>query len=148
MDRNIKRYLRRLMLERLKPWVVVFYSPVLLLAVVSWLVQWFANRSRYSSVLPISSPYPFSELFKGFFSTDCSDAGSWGTAFWGDNYGVLCMIHVQLISAWLLTAGYALTPSVRKRILPLFVSEHPQPLDDSPDENRTESTMTETTETK
>ena len=150
MDRKIRMYVRRLKLDRLKPWIVVFYvfySPILVLVFVQWTVQWFENRSRYSSVLSAASPYPFSDFFNGFMSTDCSAGGNWGALFWGDGNGFSCMIHVRLISVWLLTAGYSLAPILRKRVLPIIsnnVSELPFR---EPIEITQESTMTEKTET-
>jgi hypothetical protein len=144
MDRKIQAYLWRLKLDRLKPWIVVFCSPILLLALFVWIIRWFENRSLHSSVLFAASPYPFSDFLGGFMSTDCSDAGNWGAMFWGDS--ISCMIHVQLISAWLLTAGYSLAPFVRKRVLALLSGENPESFDREPAENIQESKMTEKTE--
>ncbi len=148
MNRKIRLYLLRLKLDRLKPWIAVFYSPILLLALVHWTVQWFENRSRFASVLLTDSPYPFSDFFRGFLTTDCSRGGSWAAMFWGDNYGLGCMIHVQLITAWLLAAGYSLAPFVRKRVMDLSGDKKLEPLDSEPARNIEESTMAEKTDTK
>jgi hypothetical protein len=81
-------------------------------------------------------------------STDCSAGGNWGAVFWGDSYGIRCMTHVQLISVWLLAAGYSLAPFARKRVLLLFGDSNPKTLDMEPAEYIHESTITEKTETK
>jgi hypothetical protein len=147
MNRRIKLHLRRLKLNRLKQWIVVIYSPVLLFVFGGWTIQWFENRGQYSSVLQTASGYPASEFFRGFLSIDCAKAGGIGESFWGGN-ALSCMIHVQLISIWLFAVGYSLAPLARKRVFPIFETEHPVSMDEVPDEKGHEITITEMNETK
>jgi hypothetical protein len=138
--------LKRLNPDGLKSWIFVFFSPVIILCLLSWMIDWFALRSRHSSVLQTTSPYPMSEFFDGFLSTNCSNFTDLRGDMWGERWKFSCLIHVQLISIWMLTIGYSLAPFVRKRILPLLRGEHPMPTDESPTEILQESTMTETTD--
>jgi hypothetical protein len=139
--------LKRLNPDRLKSWVFVFFSPVIVIALLRWAFQWYENRSQYSSVLQTTSPYRFSEFFNGFFSTDCSNAAE-SAVFWRDQYGLSCMVHRQLIAIWLIAIGYSLAPIVSKRVIPLFNMDHPHPIDEPSTENITESTITEKTDTQ
>ena len=142
-----KILLKRLNPDRLKPWVFVYLSPVIVIALLRWAFQWYENRSQYSSVLQTTSPYRFSEFFNGFFSTDCSNAAE-SAVFWRDQYGLSCMVHRQLIAIWLIAIGYSLAPAVRKRVIPLFNMDHPHSIDEPSTENITESTITEKTDTQ
>jgi hypothetical protein len=137
--------LRRLNPDRLKSWVFVFLSPVAVFALLRWIMQWHENSSQYSSVLQTTSPYRISDLFNGFFSTDCSIASE-SNVFWRDGYGFSCLVHRQLIAIWLIAIGYSLAPAVSKRVIPLFNMDHPDPMDEPSPENITESTITEKTE--
>lgn len=139
--------LKRLNPDRLKSWVFVFLSPVIVIALLRWAFQWYENRSQYSSVLQTTSPYRFSEFFNGFFSTDCSNAAE-SAVFWRDQYGLSCMVHRQLIAIWLIAIGYSLAPMVSKRVIPLFNMDHPHPIHEPSTENITESTITEKTDTQ
>jgi hypothetical protein len=139
--------LKRLNPDRLKPWVFVFLSPVIIIALSRWTIQWLENRRLSSSVLQTDSAYPFSEFFNGFFSTDCSIASE-SNIFWRDEYGFSCMMHRQWIAIWLIAIGYSLAPAVRKRVIPLFNTNHPDPIDEPSTENITESTITEKTESR
>ena len=141
------RVIRRLNPDRLKPWTFVFLSPVVLLALGGWTIQWFENSSQYESVLRTTSPYHLSELFKGFLSTNCSSSGG-SAVSWGDSYAFRCMVHAQLIAIWLIAVGYSLAPIFRKRVLPLFSKEGPVSRNEPQNENIEESTMTEKTEAK
>jgi hypothetical protein len=140
-------FLKRLNPDRLKPWVFVFLSPVIVFALLRWAMQWYENSSRNSSVLQATSPYRFSEFFNGFFSTDCSIVSE-SNMFWRDGYGFSCLVHRQLIAIWLIAIGYSLAPAVRKRVMPLFNMDHPDPIDEPSTENITESTITEKTESQ
>ena len=147
LNPRLVRIIRRLKPDRLKPWKIVFLSPVVLLALATWTLQWFENSSKYSSVLRTTSPYRLSEIFNGFLSTDCSGAGGSGV-FWGDSYGIQCMIHAQSIAIWLIAVGYSLSPVFRKRVLPLFTGEGSALQNESGTGNLEESTMLEKTETE
>ncbi|MGA2672448.1 MAG: hypothetical protein ABSE99_04395 [Terracidiphilus sp.] len=116
MDSKYARYLRRLNPDRLKPWAFVFLSPFILVALLNWTLQWLENRDRYASVLQSASLYPVSQFFRGFLSTDCSYAGN--VEFWGEGYGISCVVHVQSIAVWLIAIGYSVAPFVRNRVLP------------------------------
>lgn len=141
------RVIRRLNPDRLKPWTCLFLSPVFLLAVGNWVLQWFDNSSGYASVFRTTSPYRLSELFKGFLSTDCSSTGG-SAMFWGDAYALRCQVHAQLIAIWLIAVGYSLAPAFRKKVLPIFSQESPAPSNEPKNESIEKSTMTGTTETK
>jgi hypothetical protein len=148
IDRRITVFLRRLRPDRLKPWICVFLSPLILLAVLSWTIDWFDMNSRHSSVLQTTAPYPMSVFFEGFLSSNCSDLADWRGDMWGDRYVFRCTTHVQLISAWVLALGYSLVPIVFRRVLPLFSNDHPEPANKQPDENLPESTITENTDSQ
>jgi hypothetical protein len=146
-NRKFAVMLKRINPDRLKPWVFVFFSPLMILALISWAINWFDLHSRHSSVLQTTSPYPMSEFFHGFLSTNCSSAADWRVDLWGARYAFSCMIHVQLISTWVITIGYSLAPLVRKHVFPMFTMEHPAPIEEPPTENLKESTMIGKTDT-
>ncbi|MGA3345203.1 MAG: hypothetical protein ABSC76_10080 [Terracidiphilus sp.] len=136
------RLLKRLNPDRLKPWVFAYLSPVFVIALLRWIMQWYENSSQYSSVLQTTSSYRISELFNGFFSTDCSGAGE-SAFFWRDGYGLSCMVHVQSIAIWLIAIGYSLAPAVRKRAIPLFGTDPRICRDEPTTENIQEIAITE-----
>jgi hypothetical protein len=144
-NRKFERGLKRINPDLLKPWVFMFLSPVIVIAFLRWTFQWFENGSQYSSVLQTTSPYQLSEFFKGFFSTNCSNASE-SNVFWRDGYGLSCMVHVQLIVIWMIAIGYSLAPAVRKKAMILFNTDNSVPMDEPSTANIQESTITEKTD--
>jgi hypothetical protein len=146
-NQKFEQRLKLLDPDQLKPWVFVYLSPVIVIALLRWTFQWYENCNRYSSVLQTNSPYSFSELFYGFFSTNCSSASD-SALFWRDGYGLGCMVHVQLIVIWMIAVGFSLAPAVRNRVLTLFNMDYLVPIDEPSTANIQESSITEKTDTQ
>jgi hypothetical protein len=141
------RTLKRLNPDLLKPWVFLYLSPVFVMALLRWTMQWHENRRLSTSVLQTISAYPLSEFFKGFLATNCSSGGE-SAFFWRDEYGLGCMKHMASIAIWLTAIGYSLAPAARKQVLPLFKTERPTLVEGPSDEDLQGSTITEKTDTK
>jgi len=145
---NIPEFLRKLDLERMKVWIVALYSPIMILALLNWLIDWYAIYSKRVTVLAEGSPVPISTIFDGFFSTNCRNVSDSRLDLWSDNFLFHCTIHIQLISAFLMAAGYSLAPVIRARLLSTQMTDHEEPVAECSDEIDPESKMAESTQEK
>jgi hypothetical protein len=143
---DIPQFLKKLDLERMKIWIIAIYSPIMILALLNWLIDWNAMHSRGVTVLHESSSVPISEIFEGFFSTNCRNVSDARLNLWSDNFLFHCTIHIQLISVFLMAAGYSLAPIIRAHLEPTQMTEPEEPVTDSSDEIDSESKMAESTE--
>ncbi len=113
---ELPEFLKKLELEKMKRWVAVLLSPVILIAVVVWIIDWEVMHSKTASVLVDGSSAPISSIFQGFLSTDCKNVSDTRLEIWPDNFWFHCMMHVQLILAYFIAAGYSLAPWIRHGI--------------------------------
>jgi hypothetical protein len=144
---DIPEFLKKMDLERMKIWVVAIFSPIMVMVLFTWLMDWYATHSKRVTVLQESSSLPpISTLFEGFFSTNCRNVSDIRLDLWGDNFLFHCAIHIQLISVFLMTAGYSLAPVIRAHLQPTQMREHEESAIDSGDEAEPESKMAESTE--
>jgi hypothetical protein len=144
---DIPEFLKKLDLEPMKTWVVAIYSPILIMALFSWLIDWYTMHSQGVTVLQEgSSVPPISTIFEGFFSTSCRDVSDSRLSLWSDNFLFHCTIHIQLISIFLMAAGYSLAPIIRAHLRPTQMTEEEEPLAGTADEIDSESKMAESTE--
>jgi len=91
-------------------------SPIMVLAVVQWLVSWTAMYSKQVTVLGGASPMPYGSIFDDFFSTDCRDASDARIDLWGNDFFYQCSVHIRLIAAFLTAVGYSLAPAIAAQI--------------------------------
>jgi len=145
---NIPEFLRKLDLERMKVWIVALYSPIMILALLNWLIDWYAIYSKRVTVLAEGSPVPISTIFDGFFSTNCRNVSDSRLDLWSDNFLLHCTIHVRLISAFLMTAGYSLAPLIRAHLQPTQMTHNDESVGDPSGEIDPESKMVESTREK
>lgn len=143
---DIPEFLRKLDLERMKVWIAAIYSPIMILALLTWLIDWYAIYSKRVTVLAESSSVSISTIFEGFFSTNCRNVSDTRLDMWSDNFLLHCTIHIQLISAFLMAAGYSLAPIIRAHLEPTQMTEPEEPVTDSSDEIDPESKMAESSE--
>jgi hypothetical protein len=113
---SVPEFLEKLQLDRMKPWVVVLYSPIFAVALVGWIVAWFAMRARTMTILQDSTAMPVWRMFDGFFSESCRNVSDNRLDLWNDNFRMQCNVHVLTISMLLMAAGYSLAPLIRSRI--------------------------------
>jgi hypothetical protein len=145
---EIPEFLKRLDLERMKVWIAAIYSPIMILALLTWLIDWYAIYSKRVTVLAGGSSVPISTIFDGFFSTNCRNVSDSRLDLWSDNFLFHCTIHIQLISAFLMAAGYSLAPVIRARLLSTQMTDHEEPVAECSDEIDPESKMAESTQEK
>jgi len=145
---DVPEFLKKLDLERMKIWVVAFFSPIIIMALLSWLIDWYAMHSKRVTVLQGSSSVPISTIFEGFFSTNCRNVSDVRLDLWSDNFLFHCTIHIQLISAFLTSAGYSLAPLVRAHLQPTQMTDFEESVADSSEEIDPESKMAESTKEK
>jgi hypothetical protein len=145
---DIPEFLKKLDLERMKIWVAAIYSPILILALLDWLVDWYAIYSKRVTVLSEGSSLPISTIFDGFFSTNCRNVSDSRLDLWSDNFLFHCTIHIQLISAFLMAAGYSLAPVIRAHLQPTQMTDNEESVAESSGEIDPESKMTESAQEK
>jgi hypothetical protein len=113
---DLPEFLKKLELEKMKRWVVVLLSPVFLMAIGGWIIDWETMHSEKVSVLAGSLSAPISSIFEGFLSETCKNVSDVRLDIWPDNFWFRCMLHIQLVSVCLITAGYSLAPWFRQGI--------------------------------
>jgi hypothetical protein len=143
---DIPEFLKKLDLERIKIWVAALYSPIMILALLSWLVDWHAMHSKRATVLAEAPSVPISTIFEGFFSTNCRNVSDVRLDLWSDNFLFHCTIRIQLISAFLMAAGYSVAPIIRASLQPTQMTDHDESATGSAEEADPESKMAESTE--
>jgi hypothetical protein len=143
---NIPEFLKRLDLERMKIWVVALLSPIMIVALTSWVIDWYEMHSKRMTVLQESSSMPISAIFEGFFSTNCRNVSDVRLDMWSDNFLIQCSIHIHLISTFLMAAGYSLAPVIRAHLQPTQMTEYEESVAGSSDEIDPKSKMTENIE--
>ena len=143
---EIPEFLKKLDLERMKVWIVALYSPIMIMVLLTWLIDWYAVHSKRVTVLQESSSVPISTIFEGFFSTNCRNVSDSRLDLWSDNFLFHCTIHIRLISTFLMAAGYSLAPVIRAHLQPTPVTEDEEPIAGSADDIDPESKMAESTE--
>jgi hypothetical protein len=131
---EVPEFLRKLELDQMKLWIILFYSPILVMALVEWVVDWFAMHSRTLSVLQDSSSMPIWRMFDTFFATSCRNIFDIRLDLWTDNFAYQCAIHVLMISAFLMATGYSIAPSLRSQLLRRVWVEHPATVEVAQDE--------------
>ncbi len=130
----------------MKIWVAAIYSPIMIMVLLTWLIDWYAMHSKRVTVLQDSSSVPIPTIFEGFFSTNCKNVSDSRLDLWSDNFLFHCTIHIQLIAAYLTTVGYSLAPIIRAHLQPTQMAEDEEPTDDTADDIDPESKMAESTE--
>jgi hypothetical protein len=143
---NLPEFFRKLELDSMKRWVVLLISPIMVLALVHWIVSWSDMHSRQVTVLSGDSSMPYWSIFDGFFSTECRNASDARLDVWGENFMYQCLVHVQLIAAFLTAVGYSLAPWISAHIPRNSMATDPGPIDELPGESASESKMTENIE--
>lgn len=129
--RNIENYLRELKTESLHAWLWAFFCPLFLLDFLGWILNWVDMSARNASVLQTSSSYHLSDLVRGYFSTDCSWTGLWPMEPSETKTSFRCMMHIQMISLWLMSVGYSVAPFVIRKMS----AQSAEPLSDSEIDN-------------
>ncbi|HTB95786.1 MAG TPA: hypothetical protein VK716_02160 [Terracidiphilus sp.] len=116
--REILDFLAKLELDRMKPWLVVMYSPVLFMAIADWVMDWNAMHSRTISVLGDSPTMPIWKIYEGFFSTTCQNLnlGDHRLDLWNENFTYQCTVHVLTLSTFIMAAGYSIAPFLKSRL--------------------------------
>jgi hypothetical protein len=113
---DVPESLRKLELEKMKSWMFVLYSPILMASLFLWAHDWIAMHARSVTVLQDSSAAPVWRLFEGFFSTNCRNVDDIRLDLWTDNFALQCSTHVTMISIFLMAAGYSIAPWIRSRV--------------------------------
>lgn len=89
-------------LEKIKRWMWLLISPVLILGVVAWL-----ETQREMGGLTGAA---FSSFYHGFMMPNCSSGGL--LRYRGDT---TCSTNLLAVGTWLASVGYSLAPAIRKR---------------------------------
>jgi hypothetical protein len=147
-SKDIPEFLKKLDLERMKIWIAVIFSPIFIMALLSWIVDWYTMHSKHVTVLAESSSMPISTIFQGFFSTNCGNVSDVRLDLWSDNFVFHCTEHIQLLSAYLTAAGYSLATFVKAHLQPTQMIDQDEPVAEPSDEIAQESKMAEKTEEK
>lgn len=145
---EVPEFLRKLELDRMKPWIVLLYSPVLVMAIAGWVIDWFAMHSRTLSVLQNSSSISIWGMFDGFFSTSCRNVFDNRLDLWTDNFALQCAMHVLMISIFLMAAGYSIAPSIKSQLLKRAWAEHPATEDVTQEETQPTNSVTPNEQTQ
>jgi len=86
-------------LEKIKPWIWIIVSPVLLLGTIAWVLE----QSESGSLTNVT----FLGFYRTFLMPNCSDSQL--------SANDSCTMQLLFVGTWTASVGYSIAPAVRKR---------------------------------